>query len=177
MVVNLRRCHRSHIASLLLTGLGEECAAVPCPPEMGKIKKHTSSNSPIKCWLSSDTSPLHPCDWLRLACGWARARGSAGQTRSVFQTGADAAIILPLGVLIQSKCEHVRWAGRVWQMWCLRLLGWMSIMKPRWETVGREVRYDDALTKYTCTVLPAVLGELWITAVSVSVVHLWVGHL
>lgn len=108
---------------------------------MGKnIKKRTRCNSPIKCWLSSDTSPLHPCDWLWLACGWERARGSAGQTRRVFQTGADVAIILSAGALIQSKSKHMLRASRVWQMGH-REQGWVSIMKPRgWKKLGLEMR-------------------------------------
>lgn len=101
---------------------------------MGKnIKKRTRCNSPIKCWLSSDTSPLHPCDWLRLACGWERARGSAGQTWGVFQTGADVAIILSTGALIQSKSKHMLGVSGVWQMGH-REQGWVSIMKPGGQT-------------------------------------------
>lgn len=108
---------------------------------MGKnIKKRTRCDSPIKCWLSSDTSPLHPCDWLRLACGWERARGSAGQTWGVFQTGADVAIILSAGALIQSKSKHMLGASGVWQMGH-REQGRVSIMKPGGQT-GRRIRNE-----------------------------------
>lgn len=93
------------------------------------IKKRTHCDSPIKCWVSSDTAPLHPCDWLWLACGWERARGSAGQTRRVLQTGADAAIMLSAGALTQSNTEHVLRANGVWQMGH-REQGWVGIMKP-----------------------------------------------
>lgn len=117
---------------------------------MGKnIKKRTRCNSPIKCWLSSDTSPLHPCDWLWLACGWERARGSAGQTRRVFQTGADVAIILSAGALIQSKSKHMLRASRVWQMGH-REQGWVSIMKPRGGNRNRDQRCAAEKDNATC---------------------------
>ena len=132
---------------------------MPSPPEMGKnIKKRTRCNSPIKCWLSSDTSPLHPCDWLWLACGWERARGSAGQTRRVFQTGADVAIILSVGALIQSKSKHMLGASGVWQMGH-REQGWVSIMKPRGWTTETGIRKCATWDQDYCSCRPQQVSQ------------------
>lgn len=132
----LRYIQVKDIASFILTVREGRMWCSAEPTWNGEnIKKRTCCNSPIKCWLSSDTSPLHPCDWLRLACGWERAWGSAGQTRRLLQTWADVAIILSFAALIQSKSKHMLRASRVWQMGH-REQGRVSIMKPR----GQEER-------------------------------------
>lgn len=117
---------------VLLTVQGErnvlQCGA---HLKLGKIKNCIHCNSPIKCWFSSGPSPLRPSDWLWLACGWERVRGSAGQTSRVFQMGADIVIILSVGPTIQMP-ELTVHDSEVWEL-SHRKQGLVRIMKPKKE--------------------------------------------
>lgn len=113
--------------------------------KLGKIKNCIHCNSPIKCWFSSGPSPLRPSDWLWLACGWERVRGSAGQTSRVFQIGADIVIILSVGPTIQMSKLTVH-DSEVWEL-SHRKQGWVCIMKPKKEG---NMKRDGVLKRIVC---------------------------
>lgn len=119
---------QTHIGSFTHCSRRRKCAAVRCPPETGKIKNCTHCNSPIKCWLSSGPSPLRLSNWLWLACGWERARGSAGHPSRAFHMGADIAIILSDDSSIQLSELVVH--DSVVSVLSHRKEGWVRIMKP-----------------------------------------------
>lgn len=137
---------QTHIGSFTHCSRRRKCAAVRCPPETGKIKNCTHCNSPIKCWLSSGPSPLRLSNWLWLACGWERARGSAGHPSRAFHMGADIAIILSDDSTIQLSELGVH--DSVVSELSHRKQGWVSIMKPKKKNEGIWIREDYRKTSH-----------------------------
>lgn len=84
------------------------CCSAVLTWNRGKIKRRLHRNLPLKRWLSSGSSPLLPCNWLWLACGGERSRGSTGQTRRVFQRGTDVAIIPSASIQKAERAQRLR---------------------------------------------------------------------